>query len=152
MLVMSTTAFVLMFVLTLGNIKLTTGGMKHSLGKPQFGKPQFDDWWHQNQFGGEGFASNSFYNTFEQWRRQMDAFSPAIHVGKINRGRYANPDLYTPRDRAFGFHSDFNHEDYLSGAFKFAPNQQKVRATDGMIRAGKRVSFLGRFVIKSLDI
>jgi len=133
MLVMST-AFVLMFVLSVGNIKLATGGMKHSQGIPSRGKPQIDDWWHQNQFGGEGFASNPFYNAFQQWRRQMDAFSPAIHVGKINRGQYANPDLYTPRDRAFGFNSDFNPDD--SGAFKFAPNQQKVRATDGMIRAG----------------
>jgi len=95
-----------------------------------------DDWWYKNRFGGEAFASNPYYKTYQQIMGQMDAYGPATHVGKINRGQLFDPDLNSPGDRAFGFQSDFNPDDYVSGAFNFAPKQQKVRATNGMIKAG----------------
>ena len=69
-------------------------------------------------------------------RRQIDAYGYATHVGLINRGHLSDPDLYSPRDRAFGYQSDFNPGDSVSGALNFVPKKQKVRATDGMIRAG----------------
>jgi len=97
-----------------------------------------DDWWFQDGFGGQSssFAGNPYYSTFQQMRRQMDAYGYATHVGHINRGHLSDPDLYSPRDRALGYQSDFNPGDSVSGALNFVPKKQKVRATDGMIRAG----------------
>jgi len=95
-----------------------------------------NDWWHEDAIGGQGFTRNQYYNTFQQMRRQIDAYGYATHVGHINRGQLSDPDLYTPRDRALGFQSDFNPGDSVNGAFNFVPKKQKVRATDGMIRAG----------------
>ena len=128
------TAFVLSIALRLGNA-VKPGNAARLGNNVRMGNAQYE-WWYQDRFGGEDFASNAFYNTFKQMKRQMEVYAPATHVGKIYRGRYSDPDLYTPRDRTLGFQSDFNPGDYLSGAFKFAPKQQKVRATDGMIRAG----------------
>jgi len=134
------TAIVLSIAVRLGNAvrpgySINTGNSVRPGNKVRLGNAQ-TDWWHQDRFGGEDFVSNPYYNTFQQMKRQMEVYAPATHVGKIYRGRYSDPDLYTPRDRTLGFQSDFNPGDYLSGAFKFAPKQQKVRATDGMIRAG----------------
>ena len=100
-----------------------------------------NDWWHQDAFGGQGFTRNPYYNSFQQMRHQIDAYGYATHVGHINRGIFSNPDLYTPRDRALGFQSDFNPGDSVNGAFHFVPKKQKVRATDGMIRAGLQCPF-----------
>jgi len=97
-----------------------------------------DNWWYQDGFGGQSssFGSNPYYNAYQQMRRQIDAYGYATHVGLINRGHLSDPDLYSPRDRAFGYQSDFNPGDSVSGALNFVPKKQKVRATDGMIRAG----------------
>ena len=58
----------------------------------------------------------------------MDMLGFAQHVGKINRGTYINPELKTPGDRTFGHSSDFNPQDFSSGAFSSPPQVQNVLA------------------------
>lgn len=82
-------------------------------------------------------ARNSpYYNTYKQVSRQMNTYGPAQHVGKIYRGRFLNPELNTPRDRAFGYQSDFNPRDLKSGAFRYKPQGQKFRASEVHVNEG----------------
>lgn len=66
----------------------------------------------------------------------MSFYSFAQHVGKINRGHFLNPELNMPKNRAFGYQSDFNLENLKSGAFKHKPQGQKYRATEVHVNEG----------------
>jgi len=65
-------------------------------------------------------------------------FAPAQHVGKINRGKFLNPELNLPADRAFGdpYHSDFHADEIRSGAFEYRPSGQKIVARKVDVDAG----------------
>merc|ERR1712002_1048408 len=69
---------------------------------------------------------------------QYDMFTPAKHVGKINRGKFLNPELNLPADRAFGdpYHSDFHADEMRSGAFEYRPRGQKIVARKVDVDAG----------------
>ena len=96
---------------------------------------QGDDWWY-DVGGHNSYASNylhgtsPFYNWFKNTQLQYDMFALSNHVGKINRGRFLNPEINLPADRAFGdrYHSDFSVDDLVSGAFEYRPRGQKVVA------------------------
>jgi len=109
---------------------------------PWFGQPQPDDWWHDMDTGSVWGTSrnlarnNLYYNTYRQISGQMNTYAPAQHFGKINRGKFLNPELNTPRDRAYGFQSDFNPRDHKSGAFNLKPQGQKFRATEVHVNEG----------------
>ena len=71
-----------------------------------------------------------YYTWYKQAAKQMSLYSYAQHVGKIIRGQFLNPEQNMPKDRAFGYQSDFNPEDLKSGAFNHKPQGQKFRATE----------------------
>jgi len=105
------------------------------------GQDGYDQWWYN--LGGDDSpaaayldATSPFYNWFKTAQQQFDAYAPAFHVGKINRGTYLNPELNLPADRAFGRDSDFNSGDLTSGAFSFAPQAQKFVAKKIHVDAG----------------
>ena len=62
---------------------------------------------------------NPYYKMYRQSAAQMDWYSYAQHVGKINRGQSVNTELNMPRHRAFGYQSDFNPQDLKSGGFNY---------------------------------
>merc|ERR1712002_1451254 len=70
-------------------------------------------------------ATSPFYAWFKSAQEQFDAYAPASHVGKINRGSFLNPELNLPAHRAFGHNSDFNVGDLSSGAFSHTPQAQR---------------------------
>ena len=83
-----------------------------------------DDWEVSNRLT----SVNPYHGWYKQAAKQMDMYGFAKHVGKINRGQYFNPELNMPANRAFGYQSDFNPQDFNSGAFKYKPQGQKFRA------------------------
>ena len=91
------------------------------------------DWWYSM---GDGWDTSRqlagrtpFLAAFHRIQKQMDIYGWAKHVGKINRGRIADPGLNRGR-HAFGYKSDFNlHElSHQSGNFKYMPESQIVKA------------------------
>ena len=91
------------------------------------------DWWYSM---GDGWDTsrhlarrNPFLTTFHRIQKQMDTYGWAKHVGKINRGRIADPGLNRGR-HAFGYKSDFNLYELSqqSGNFKHMPESQLVKA------------------------
>jgi len=96
------------------------------------GQDGYDKWWYLLLLGGDDSqasdyvaATSPFYNWFMTAQNQFDAYSPAFHVGKINRGTLLNPELNSPADRAFACNSNFNVGDLNSGAFSITPQAQK---------------------------
>jgi len=95
---------------------------------------QDSDWWHSLGTGDDWYVSDyldaisPFAQTFHQLQQQLDMFGYAQHVGKINRGNFLNPELNLPVDRAYGYDSDFNSQDFKGGAFKHQPQGQKFVA------------------------
>ena len=93
---------------------------------------QQDDWWYDqgNDWGTSDYFSaiNPFYQTYKHVAAQMDMYGYAKHVGKINRGKFSNPELNLPANRAHGYQSDFNPKDYHSGAFRHQPKGQRYIA------------------------
>ena len=93
---------------------------------------QSDDWYYE--MGDDWDVSNKlaevnpYYAWYQQAAAQMDTYGFAQHVGKIDRGQFFDPELNMPGDRAFGYQSDFNPEDFNSGAFNRKPQGQKYRA------------------------
>ena len=83
-----------------------------------------DDWEVSNRLA----EDNPYYAWYQQAAAQMDTYGFAQHVGKINRGQFFDPELNMPGDRALGYQSDFNPEDFNSGAFNIQPQGQKFRA------------------------
>jgi len=100
------------------------------------------DWWFdiggQDSHASEYLAATSpFYQWFKNAQVQYDMYAPAKHVGKINRGKFLNPELNLPADRAFGHQSDFHIDDLVSsGAFEYRPQGQKIRARKVDVIAG----------------
>ena len=91
-----------------------------------------------------------YYAWYKQAVTQMSLYGYAQHVGKINRGQFLNPELNMPKDRAFGYQSDFNPEDLKSGAFNNKPQGQKFRATEVktvLILKGELYNILCRFML-----
>jgi len=104
---------------------------------------QGDDWWYDigghNSYASDYlYATSPYYQWFKKAQLQYDMFSPAQHVGKINRGKFLNPELNLPADRAFGdpYHSDFYTDELRSGAFKYRPRGQKIVARKVDVDAG----------------
>jgi len=100
-----------------------------------------DDWWYDN--GGHNShateylsETSPFYLWFKEAQLQYDMFAPAKHAGKINRGKFSNPELNLPADRAFGHESDFRIDDFVSGAFEYRPRGQKFLARKVDVDAG----------------
>jgi len=95
---------------------------------------QDSDWWHSLGTGDDWFVSDyldaisPFAQTFHQMQQQLDMFGYAQHVGNINRGKFLNPELNLPVDRAYGYDSDFNPQDFKGGAFKHQPQGQQFVA------------------------
>ena len=93
-----------------------------------------DDWWFDiwdSWETSDNLAQLSpYYTWYKQAAKQMSLYSYAQHVGKIIRGQFLNPEQNMPKDRAFGYQSDFNPEDLKSGAFNHKPQGQKFRATE----------------------
>jgi len=95
---------------------------------------QDSDWWHSLGTGDDWYVSDyldaisPFAQTFHQMQQQLDMFGYAQHVGNINRGKFLNPELNLPADRAYGYDSDFNPQDFKGGAFKHQPQGQKFVA------------------------
>jgi len=95
---------------------------------------QDSDWWHSLGTGDDWYVSDyldaisPFAQTFHQMQQQLDMFGYAQHVGNINRGKFLNPELNLPGDRAYGYDSDFNPQDFKGGAFKHQPQGQKFVA------------------------
>ena len=83
-----------------------------------------DDWEVSNKLK----SVNPYYGMYKQAAEQMAMYGYAKHVGKINRGQYFNPELNMPANRALGYQSDFNPQDFNTGAFKYKPQGQKFRA------------------------
>merc|ERR1719348_2734617 len=81
-------------------------------------------------------APSPFNKWFKTAQNQFDAYSPAFHVGKINRGTLLNPELNSPADRAFCSNSHFNVGDFNSGAFSITPQAQKFVAKKIHVDAG----------------
>jgi len=77
-------------------------------------------------------------------------FAPALHVGKINRGKFQNP-LNLPADRAFGQKSDFHIDDLVSGAFEYRPRGQKFFARKVDVDAGI-ANYIGEIVRLPLPV
>jgi len=100
------------------------------------------DWWFdiggQDSHASEYLAATSpFYQWFKNAQVQYDMYAPAKHVGKINRGKFLNPELNLPADRAFGHQSDFHIDDLVSsGAFEYRPQGQNIRAREVDVIAG----------------
>ena len=96
---------------------------------------QGDDWWYDlgghNSYASDYlYATSPYYSWFKNAQIQYDMFAPAKHVGKINRGKFLNPEINLPADRAFGdpYHSDFHADEMRSGAFEYRPRGQKTVA------------------------
>ena len=96
---------------------------------------QSDDWF--DEMGNDWEVSNKFttrQNPYYAWYKhaaaQSATYGYAKYVGKIDRGQLGNPGLNMnmPRDRAFGYQSDFNPQDFNSGAFTYKHPGQKFRA------------------------
>jgi len=51
----------------------------------------------------------SYYSIF----KKMDHYSPAIHLGEINRGYLIDPEIYALSDRSFGAGADFNPDEFV---------------------------------------
>jgi len=105
------------------------------------GQEGLDYWWynlgdHDSPASDYLAAVSPFYNWFKSAQQQYDAFAPAKHVGKINRGTFLNPELNLPADRAVGLNSDFNAGDFNSGAFSNTPQAQKFVAKKIHVDAG----------------
>jgi len=107
---------------------------------------QGDDWWYDiggsDSYASDYLAATSpFYQWFKQAQTQYDMFAPALHVGKINRGTFLNPELNLPADRAIGHKPDFHDAELFSGAFEYRPHGQKIVARKVDVDAGiaKRV-------------
>jgi len=107
---------------------------------------QGDDWWYDigghDSYASDYLAATSpFYRWFKQAQTQYDMFAPALHVGKINRGTFLNPELNLPADRAIGHKPDFHDAELFSGAFEYRPHGQKIVARKVDVEAGvaKRV-------------
>jgi len=105
------------------------------------GQDGLDQWWydlggHDSPASDYLAATSPFYSWFKNAQEQFDAYAPAKHVGKINRGSFLNPELNLPADRAFGHNSDFNVGDLTSGAFSYAPQTQKFVAKKVHVDAG----------------
>jgi len=92
-----------------------------------------DGWDTSRQLAGR----TPFLAAFHRIQKQMDIYGWAKHVGKINRGRIADPGLNRGR-HAFGYKSDFNlHElSHQSGNFKYMPESQIVKAELQHVKAG----------------
>jgi len=94
------------------------------MGRP----PQDLDWWYD--LGDDWETTDKLeetlfsLGTMNYMKKQMDMYGYAQHIGTINRGTFLNPELNSPRDRAFGFDSDFNPRDFRYGAFRQQPHQQ----------------------------
>jgi len=98
-------------------------------------------WWYDAEATpwdtqGAQLQNSPFYQTFRQMDQQLDMYGYAQHVGKINRGEYYNPELNLPGDRAFGYKGDFNAKDLASGAFRHAPQGQRVVAEPVHVELG----------------
>merc|ERR1711936_24041 len=94
---------------------------------------QGDDWWYDigghDSYASDYLAATSpFYRWFKQAQTQYDMFAPALHVGKINRGTFLNPEVNLPADRAIGHKPDFHDAELFSGAFEYRPHGQKIVA------------------------
>ena len=95
-----------------------------------------DDWWYNTGDDWDtpySIQNNPYYQTHQHLQRQMSLYGFAQHVGKINRGQLQNPELIRPRDRAYGHQSDFNSEDFQSGAFRNPSKGQIIRASQVML-------------------
>jgi len=103
------------------------------------GSSQDDNWWYD--MGGwdtqPSIQANPYRQTYQHLQRQMNWFGFAKHVGKINRGQLINPELNRPRDRAYGYQSDFNDEDFQLGAFRNPSKGQRIRATQDLVDRGQ---------------
>jgi len=117
---------------------------------------QGDDWWYDlgghNSYASDYlYATSPYYSWFKNAQMQYDMFAPALHVGKINRGNFLNPELNLPADRAFGdpYHSDFHADEMRSGAFEYRPRGQKIVARKVDVDAGiaKRVGDIVRLPV-----
>jgi len=87
------------------------------------------EWWFKDNMGEEDEVSASIaswdpgYATHSHMMKQMDLYSPALHIGGIDTGEYLRPERYDPGKRMFGYNSDFNpHE--LHHAFAKTPTGQ----------------------------
>lgn len=95
---------------------------------------QDGDWWHSLGTGDDWYVSDyldaisPFAQAYRQMQQQLDMYGYAQHVGNINRGNLLNPELNLPGDRAYGYDSDFNSQDFKGGAFKHQPQGQKFVA------------------------
>ena len=93
-----------------------------------------DDWWYDMGNSWETSDNLAQLSPYYAWYKEtaflMSLYGFAQHAGKINRGELLDPELNMPKDRAFGYQSDFNPEDLKSGAFKHKPQGQKFRATE----------------------
>ena len=89
---------------------------------------QQNDWWYDMSSSWETSSSLASTSSFYSWYRQaldkLNMYSYSQHVGKIDRGQLLNPELNMPSDRAFGYKSDFNQEDFTSGAFNSDPGAE----------------------------
>ena len=118
-------------------------------------QPQPDDWWYDtgSNWGTSSYLArtNPYYNTYRKTARQMNTYGFAQHVGNIYRGQFFNPELNMPRDRAFGYQSEFNPRDLKSGAFNYKPQGHKFRATEVIIlnchNSDHHICFFVRFML-----
>jgi len=97
--------------------------------------PSSWDWFDlpDHDLGADTLA-NDHYNTFHQMRDQVHFYAPALHVGKIYRGHFQNPQYVQPRHRAMGWDSDFNHGD--KDAFRNVPNFPKPQCEEVVQSSG----------------
>jgi len=91
------------------------------------------DWWYNTETmpwadRGAQLENSPFYNTFRHMDQQLDMYGYAQHTGKIYRGEHSHPENVLPAHRAFGDHSDFNHQDIESMA-----TRRQVSCPDGMV-------------------
>jgi len=103
------------------------------------GSQDEDDWWYNMDDDWDthySIQNNPYYQTHQHLQRQMSLYGFAQHVGKINRGQIHNPELNRPRDRAYGYQSDFNSEDFESGAFRNPSKGQIIRASQALVDRG----------------
>jgi len=111
---------------------------------PRKPDPDQRDWWHD--LGNDWETTDDLEeNTaslaaFNYMKKQMDTYGYAQHIGTINRGKFLNPELQNPRDRAFGYGGDFNPGEFNSGTFRYNPlkskHHQNVYASQAMVNLG----------------
>jgi len=96
------------------------------------------DWWYdmEDRDTPPSLQYNPYYQAHQYMQNQMNLFGYAQHVGKIYRGQYFNPELNRPRDRAYGYQSDFNNEEFNSGAFRNPSEGQRIRASQAHVDRG----------------